>query len=120
MKKVGLILGGILIVVLLASSASCPGPSTTSYSVEYQVTGSASTVFVTYENENGGTSQIASAIVPWSHTFTANSGDFVYISAQNNGDSGSVTVTILEDGNVFKTSTSSGAYVIADASGMLP
>ena len=46
-------------------------------------------------------------------------GTFVYVSAQNNQASGTVVVTIYRDGEVFKTSTSMGAYVIATASGSL-
>ena len=87
--------------------------------VEYEVTGSASKVDVTYENEDGGTSQESDVSVPWSYSFKGYSGDFVYISAQNQGETGSVTVTIYKNGSVFKTSTSSGAYVIATASGTL-
>lgn len=95
-------------------------PTSNSYSIKYEVTGTASTVSVTYENEDGGTSQYSDRSVPWSHSFTAHPGDFVYISAQNQGDSGSVTTTIYKDSSIWKTSTSSGAYVIATASDMLP
>ena len=91
----------------------------TSISVTYEVTGSANAVDVTYENDDGGTSQEGEVPVPWSYTFTGEPGDFVYISAQNQGESGSVTATIITDGDTFKTSTSSGAYVIATASGSL-
>jgi len=91
----------------------------TSIDVEYKVTGTASRVDVTYENEDGGTSQEGNVSVPWTYSFTGDPGDFVYISAQNQGQSGSVTVTIYTDGDNFKTSTSSGAYVIATASGSL-
>ena len=102
-------------ILLIVSSSGC---LSTTYNVKYEVTGSASKVFITYQNENGGTSQ-EEASVPWSYSFTAESGDFVYVSAQNQGDNGSVTVTIYKDGEVFKTSTSSGGYVIATADGRL-
>ena len=87
--------------------------------VKYEVTGSANRVDVTYENEDGGISQENNVIVPWSYSFKGDSGDFVYISAQNQGESGTVTVTIYKDGSKFKRSTSSGAYCIASASGSL-
>lgn len=89
------------------------------YDVIYKVTGSAITVDVTYANEDGGTSQESDVSVPWSYSFRREEGEFVYISAQNQGESGSVTVRIYKDGSIFKTSTSSGAYVIATASGTL-
>ena len=88
--------------------------------VEYTVTGTTTLVDITIENEDGGTSQFSDVSVPWSYEFQGNSGDFVYVSAQNQLDTGSVTVKIYTDGSVFKTSTSVGAYVIATASGLLP
>lgn len=71
------------------------------------------------ENAEGGTSQYSDVAVPWSTSFSSNKGNFVYISAQNQGQSGTVTVSIISNGTTFKTSTSSGAYVIATASGSL-
>lgn len=41
--------------------------------------------------------------------------DFIYVSSQNQGDTGTVTTTIYIDGDVFKTSNSSGAYVRVSA-----
>jgi hypothetical protein len=46
-------------------------------------------------------------------------GGVATISAQNRGSRGDVTVTIYKDKSVFKTSTSNGAYAIADANGMI-
>jgi hypothetical protein len=86
---------------------------------KYEVSGSAQTVFITYENQDGGTSQRDDVKLPWSHSFQSEKGAFVYISAQNLGDSGDVRVTIFRDGVNFKSSSSSGAYVIATASGNL-
>jgi hypothetical protein len=108
----------ILLLALMGCKDNEPaGPET--YQVKYSVTGSATKVDITYENEDGGTSQVAGASVPWSYSFTGEKGDFVYISAQNQDSTGTVTVTIYRDGDTFKTSTSSGAYVIATASGTL-
>lgn len=85
--------------------------------VEYRVTGSAYSVFITYANKTEGTSQ-EYANVPWTYSWSgAKSGQFLYVSAQNQWDTGSVTVEIYKNGNLFKTSTSTGAYVIATASG---
>jgi hypothetical protein len=39
------------------------------------------------------------------------------MSAQNNTDSGTVTVKIIRDGQVVAQQTSSGAYVIASVDG---
>lgn len=113
MKKITVLLWLLLLFF------SCSSLFDTSYDVEYKVTGSASKVDITIENEDGGTSQYHDVPVPWSYTFKGEVGDFVYVSAQNQGQSGTVTATIYRDGETFKTSTSSGAYVIATASGSL-
>lgn len=94
-------------------------PSSSSHEVTYEVTGTARSASVTYQNGSGGTSQEADMAVPWRRSFNMSGGDFLYISAQNQGEYGSVVTTIYVDGALFKTSTSSGAYVIADASGSL-
>ena len=44
-------------------------------------------------------------------------GEFVYISAQNEGEYGSVTCRITVDGVVVSENTSSGAYGIATCEG---
>lgn len=103
---------------LLVNCGSNPFGSTMC-DVKYKVTGTAATVDVTIENEDGGCSQFSDVSVPWTYSFEREEGEFVYVSAQNCGNSGSVTVTIYKDGDTFKTSTSSGAYVIATASGTL-
>jgi hypothetical protein len=89
--------------------------SDTTHAVRYEVTGSADCVSMTYTNASGGTSQEADMAVPWSESFTAEDGEFLYISAQNKTEYGSVTVTIYVDNVPVETSTSSGAYVIAEA-----
>ncbi len=94
-------------------------PQTHTCCVTYEVTGTARSVSVTYQNGDGGTQQESDRAVPWRRSFVMSTGDFVYISAQNQGEYGTVTVTIRVGDHVAKTSTSSGAYVIADASGTL-
>ena len=91
--------------------------------VEYRVNGSACAVDVTISNEEEGTSQFGPAALPWTYAFVIplgeESGFFVYVSAQNQCSSGSVTAEIFVDGEEFRSSTSSGAFVIATASGSL-
>jgi len=84
--------------------------------VEYKITGTASQVDVTLNNASGGTEQYDNVSVPHTYTYETFDDWFLYISAQNQGEYGSVTVTIYLNGEVVKTSTSSGAYVIATAS----
>lgn len=88
--------------------------------VEYRVTGTAVMVDLTISNESEGTEQFSNARLPWSKNFVGTKGNFIYVSAQNTGSSGSVTAAIYINGSIFKTSTSNGAYVIATASGSIP
>jgi hypothetical protein len=74
-------------------------------------------------NASEDTEQHSDVPVPYTKTFNVTvSGEtydyfFAYISAQKDGGSGSVTATIYVDDNIFKTATSTGAYVISTASG---
>jgi len=88
----------------------------TTHQVTYKILGTTSRASLTYENEQGGTEQ-GEVNTPWEGSFTAENGQFVYISAQNVRDNGSVTCQIWVDGVKWKESTSSGAYVIATCSG---
>jgi hypothetical protein len=85
-------------------------------SIVYKITGTADSVFVTLSNDSGGTEQYDNVSVPHEYEYEEFDYWFAYISAQNLGESGSVTVSIYLNGRKVKTSTSSGAYVIADAS----
>ena len=72
---------------------------------------------MTYVNDQGGTQQ-DSASVPWTKDYPdMGFGKFAYLSAQNQGDSGTVTCKILRDGKEWKTSTSTAPYGIASCSG---
>lgn len=87
------------------------------YSVTYSVTGvNTSSASVTYENSSGGTAQ-ETITLPWSKNITGKPGSFLYVSAQNNKNTGSITASISINSTVFKTTTSSGGFVIATASG---
>jgi hypothetical protein len=79
------------------------------------VSGTASTVSVTYATAGGDTAQQNGVRVPWSH-FVGGGSDFLYISAQNQGETGTVTCTIRNNGTAVKQTTSTGAYAICTAS----
>lgn len=102
-----------------SSASSKPASSKTSYSIVYRITGKTTTkASLTYENATGDTEQ-ATVALPWSKTFTAKPGAFLYISAQNELDYGSIKCEILVEGIVVKQAESTGAYVIASCSGRL-
>ncbi|MDP3425304.1 MAG: hypothetical protein Q8S32_16290 [Burkholderiaceae bacterium] len=91
-------------------------PSTGSYSVTYSVTGvNTRAASVTYSTNQGGTAQEA-VNLPYSKTQNFVDSNFLYISAQNSQAEGEITVSILVGGEVLKTTTSAGAFVIATAS----
>jgi len=82
--------------------------------VVYAISGTAKQVQITYVNRQGGTQQETAAL-PWSFGFQGVDKAQLYVSAQNQGPDGSVIVTITVDGLTKKSSSSSGAYVIASA-----
>ena len=113
----------VLSIVVLAGLTACGGGSgvgtqpSQSASVEYLVTGTATRASMTYATANGGTAQQADRTLPWSFTTVMNRGDFVYVSAQNSGQTGCVTVEIKVRNASYRSTQSCGAFVIATASG---
>lgn len=91
--------------------------------ITYEVTGRARSVSITMETPSG-TSQHSDAEVPLRTsrgeklTYRFSRGDFVYLSAQNNGDSGTVECKITgSEGQIISQASSRGAYVIAGCDG---
>ena len=80
---------------------------------------------LTYANATGGTEQLGLVYLPWSMKFTAESGAFLYLSAQAQGISVrpsaamDIRVQIKVNGVVVKEATSRGAFTIATVSGIL-
>jgi hypothetical protein len=109
----------IALFLLVTITLSCSNPFDTSVEVRYEVSGTAQSVDITYENNNGGISQLTGIPLPWSITFSGDPGDYVYLAATNRGETGSITVTIHRNGKVFKRASSEGAYVTASVSGTL-
>jgi hypothetical protein len=99
--------------------------------IKYEVTGTASSVRITMHNDEGNIEQLDDVSVPWSKGFEPyfeSSDEFdgftgirkyyysAYISARNNGDSGSVIVKLYRNNHLIETATSKGAYVTATVS----
>jgi len=88
------------------------------YIVEYRLGGTASRADITLENETGGTEQFGNVLVKgWSKKFGAERRQFVYISAQNQDEGGSIRCEIWVNGELWKEAESRGAYCIASCSG---
>jgi hypothetical protein len=89
--------------------------------VVYEVEGDPAYAEVTLETPTGSTQ--VSPDLPMGFkdggklTYTFSPGDFVYISAQNPDEYGSVTCRITVNGEVISENTASGSYAIATCKG---
>lgn len=88
--------------------------------VEYRVSGTSGHYNITYANNDGNTAMYAGAGNDWYYKFFPPRGQLLYVSAQNQKSHGTVVVSILIGGRVWKSTESSGGYVIATASGLRP
>lgn len=87
--------------------------------VKYEVNCSPGGFSVTYQNSQGGTEQRSVSSGSWSTSYSHYLSNDVYLSAQADNENSSINVKIYYNGKVFKDSSSSGDYVIAEASGSL-
>lgn len=109
----------LLLIISLMSFLGCK--KKTSWTVKYEVIGTSGNYSVTYSNYQTNTEQKSTVGSGWNYTFsTGITNQFLYCSAQNNKSTGDVRVNIYIDGNIYLTVYSSGAYVIATASGSTP
>ena len=115
-KAILIVFGVLAAVSFLGYGALDDGSNSEGYKVTYDVVGTGTTsASVTYRNQGGGTEQ-REVKLPWTESFSASPGDYLYISAQNKNGSGSITTYISINGETRKTSNSSGGHVIASAS----
>jgi hypothetical protein len=84
---------------------------------KYEVSGTAGNYSITCEGAPSGTVQYSNVGSGWAYTWKQSGTRWLYMSAQNNTGSGTVTVKIIRDGKVLAQQSSSGAYVIATVSG---
>jgi hypothetical protein len=84
---------------------------------KYEVSGTAGDYSITCEGAPSGTVQYSNVGSGWAYTWKHTGTRWLYMSAQNNTDNGTVTVKIIRDGKVVAQQTSSGAYVIATVDG---
>jgi hypothetical protein len=108
----------LLVLLIVGSLAfiACEDWFDVENTYKYEVTGTATSVRVTITDKNGGTAQ-HTVDIPWSYSFDKleNENIFLYLSAQNQDNEGTVTVKIYIEDKVIKETTSSGAYCIASA-----
>lgn len=114
-ESIGIIAGKPLFWKPVGRTESSPSsPASYAKTVKYSVTGNGSAM-MTISNAQGGTEQYTK-ILPWSTSFKAEPGAFLYVSAQKQGDDArTMTVLIEVSGNVVRTSNTNAAYGIASA-----
>ncbi|MEV0993376.1 MmpS family transport accessory protein [Nonomuraea sp. NPDC050202] len=103
-----------------ATPEPTPTPATVyPETVVYRAYGDAYLADLTMETPSG-TRQVADVELPAEETWLMHSGEFVYVSAQSKGETGSITCEIAVDGKVISRNESDGAYVIASCQGTVP
>jgi hypothetical protein len=115
-----LVAGAVLIAAVLVAGLLSMHPASTTHSVLYEAiadgnTGGGRTGMVTGQTP-GGSSQ-GTGPLPFTATYSFHTGDFVYLSVQNQQPAGSVTCRITVDGVVVSENTSTGGYTIATCQG---
>ena len=120
-KKLSIIISITVVILLFSFALACNGSFANSRKIDvvYEFGGSAKEVSITYSNKNGDTEQRNGIKNNQSIQFQdVPINTFLYISSQNQTDSGTIVVSILVNGKEWKSSESSGAYAIATASGI--
>ena len=109
---------GIAVLFFIVVLAGCVPAVKPDDVVEYRVSGTTPIAGMITIAAKDGTEQYSDVELPWSYSFTTYSARdrFLYVSAQNGMDSGTITVEIVVNGTVVKSASSTGAYVIATAS----
>jgi hypothetical protein len=128
----GLVMATVVYAAWWGLDSDAPATSVrTTHTVSYQADGGDArgirTANYTIRTDNGGTSQ-GSTNLPMKNrngdtglTFTGfRSGDFVYLSVQNQDAAGSVTCRIVVDGQILSENISTGGYTIATCQGQVP
>jgi len=84
--------------------------------VTLRVSGAAFGANLMFTNDTNGTEQLQEVQLPWSRNLRLSPGEHVYLSAQNTGELGDLTVVIEASGNQIASGKASGPYSIATAS----
>ena len=98
---------------VLASSTSC-AKEEKSYTVEYEVTGTAKSVDIVYTTDAINKETANSASLPWTKTITAKSETPIAMAIQNVSDNGIIEGRITVNGQEVKTCSSTGPDSIAE------
>lgn len=118
-QTVLIVVAAVAAVLVYASAKNQAGNSDdgqTCHAVVYTVTASGP-IAVTFETQQGQTSQRDVASGSFTERFCGDVGSFVYVSAQVQIEGGRVACKITSSGAVVATNSSSGDFVIASCKG---
>lgn len=121
----GLAAGGVLLPAACSSDLGSSGVAGTAR-VTYKVGGTATSADLTMQTQSGSSQQNGVAVPLRAQsgdeglTFVVSHGAFVYVAAQNTGESGTITCEIDVDGLPIASNESSGGFAIAQCSGRAP
>jgi Mycobacterium membrane protein len=109
----------VVLLLFAVFSSSCDRIFGPDDDIEYRVEGTATTADISYVNQNGGTTQVVGAAVPWNVLWSdAKKGDLLSVSATIvNAAGGTITVSIRTNGDDYKKASTSGVGGVATASG---
>ena len=109
-------LGCVAALLLVLAACSGKNPLTGSGTVVYRVDGTASRADITFSGSGGSTNQQSNVSLPWTTSIAARDGDFLYVSAQNDGSTGCVHAVIVSGTKTLNEGNGCGAFAIATAS----
>ena len=112
------LIAGISAILLICCLIIAFSSSPSKHSVKYAVNGSASSAFITYDNEQGGTEQVQVAL-PFEKSYSNVQNMILSIVAQNGGN-GTITCEIWIDGKKTKSSTSTAQYGVVTCTDFMP
>lgn len=107
----------ILIVLFSLTFVSCEDSLFGYNTYRYEVTGTSGSYSVAIQNTDNNTQHYDPVGDGWWYEWEQSGTRWLYLSAQNNYDYGSVTVRITKNGRVLEENTSYGGYTIATVSG---
>ncbi len=85
--------------------------------IKYEVTGTANSVDISYQNKFGSIETEKDVTLPWSYEFKVQENQYLVLSATKNVIEGSVKVTIYKKGDEWKTRTKVDDFATATVTG---
>ena len=72
-----------------------------------------------YKNETGGIRQYNNMSVPWSYSYKALGGTYIFVAAESRSFGATLNVNIYKNGKLFVAESDTGDYVLVTAVGTI-